>query len=197
MPSATRAFLTANVAVFLLQMVSGDLLFRYFALWPLGSAGTRLPAFLPWQLLTYGFLHGGLAHLGFNMLALYMFGSDLERVLGRTRYIALYLASVLTAGLVQLVVASFFAPEPYPTVGASGGVFGLLLAFGLYFPNRTVVLLIPPIPMPARYFVILYGALELVLGVTGTQEGVAHFAHLGGMLGAWLVLRYWRRGRRY
>ena len=84
------------------------------------------------------------------------------------------------------------AGEPYPTVGASGGVFGVLLAYAMVFPRRTVMLLIPPIPLPARVFVLLYGALELYLGVTGTAQGVAHFAHLGGMLGAWLLLRYWR-----
>jgi membrane associated rhomboid family serine protease len=99
---------------------------------------------------------------------------------------------VIAAGVTQLVFAAVAGGEAYPTVGASGGVFGLLLAFGVLFPDRMIVLLIPPIPMKAWVFVTLYGLLELYLGVTGTQEGVAHFAHLGGMLGGWLVLQYWR-----
>jgi membrane associated rhomboid family serine protease len=198
MPPITQALLIANVAVYLLQTVAGQTLGAYFALWPLGTSSLApgLPGFWPWQLLTYSFLHGGLTHLAFNMLALYMFGGDLERLFGRQRFVALYFASVLAAGLVQLVVASFFSDNIYPTVGASGGVFGILLAFGWVFPDRIIVPLIPPIPMRARVFVVLYGAIELVLGVTGTQEGVAHFAHLGGMLGAWILLSYWRAGRR-
>ena len=85
----------------------------------------------------------------------------------------------------------------YPTVGASGGVFGLLLAYAVYFPRNRVMLLFPPIPMPSRVFVVLYAVLELVLGVTGSQEGVAHFAHLGGLVGGALMLYYWRHfGRR-
>jgi membrane associated rhomboid family serine protease len=102
-----------------------------------------------------------------------------------------YLVSVVSAAITQLVVAGM-SGTVYPTVGASGGVFGLLLAYGLYFPNSRVMLLFPPIPMPARTFVLVYAVLELFLGVTGTQEGVAHFAHLGGMVGGYLMLRYWR-----
>ena len=102
--------------------------------------------------------------------------------------------------MAQLLV-TWLMGSPYPTVGASGGLFGLLLAFGMLFPNRTVMLLIPPIPLKAKTLVLVYGGLELFLGVTGTQEGVAHFAHLGGMVGGFLMIRYWRgqppfRGRR-
>jgi membrane associated rhomboid family serine protease len=110
---------------------------------------------------------------------------------------------VLAAAVTQLVVAAWGGGPPYPTVGASGGVFGLLLAFGMYFPRRMIMLIFPPIPMPAWLFVTLYGLLELYLGITGTQAGVAHFAHLGGMLGGWLMLQHWRgrppfgRGRRW
>ena len=121
-----------------------------------------------------------------------MFGGELERVFGPQRYLNLYFIAVITAALTQLVFAGVSGGEPYPTVGASGGIFGLLLAYGMYFPRRMILLLIPPIPMPASVFVIVYGVLELYLGVTGTQEGVAHFAHLGGMLGAWFVIRHWR-----
>jgi len=205
-PPVTQTLIIANVAVFLLQLATGNRIAAEFALWPLGSGAAYGPeagvGFAPWQVVTYSFLHGGIAHLFFNMFALYMFGSELERVFGQRRYLSFYFVCVLTAAVTQLVVASSTGGPPYPTVGASGGVFGLLLAFGMYFPRRTIMLIFPPIPMPAWLFVTLYGLLELYLGVTGTQSGIAHFAHLGGMLGGWLMLRYWRgqppfgRGRR-
>ncbi len=157
-----------------------------FALWPIGSG-----AFIPWQLLSYAFLHGSLSHLFFNMFGLWMFGSELERIWGSRRFLAFFAVSVLFAALTQQVVA-VVAGSGSPTIGASGGLFGLLLGFAMLFPNRRIVLLIPPIPMPAWLFVLLYGAIELFLGVTGRVNGVAHFAHLGGVLGGWLVLRYWR-----
>ena len=195
MPPATTALIAANVAVFLLQGLAPQLIVP-FALWPLATSGMNLGAsFAPWQLVTYAFLHGGLLHLAFNMFALYMFGGALERVFGTRRYLTLYFVSVLSAAATQLVVA-MLSGAIYPTIGASGGVFGLLLAYGMYFPHNRVMLLFPPIPMPARTFVVLYAVLELFLGVTGSQEGVAHFAHLGGMIGAYVLLRYWRGVRR-
>jgi membrane associated rhomboid family serine protease len=193
-----RLLIIANVLVFLLQLGAADALVGDFALWPPGRHAIpelgRTVGFEPWQLVTSSFLHGGLAHLGLNMFALWMFGRDVERVLGSFRFAQLYFTSVLVAGLTQLVVVSSFSGgQPYPTVGASGGVFGLLLAFGMMFPYRTLVLLFPPIPMPAWVFVTLYGVVELANGVFGTAAGVAHFAHLGGMLGAFLLLQRWRR----
>jgi membrane associated rhomboid family serine protease len=199
MPPVTNALIITNLVVYLLEFVAEPTLLLHFALWPLTAGGDELPVevgFRPWQLLTYSFLHGSAAHLFFNMLALYMFGSDLERLFGERRYISYYGASVIAAAIAQLTVASLSGAPPYPTVGASGGVFGLLLAFALYFPRRTVMLLFPPIPMPAWLFVTLYGFIELFLGVTGTQAGVAHFAHLGGMLGGYLLIRHWRTPRR-
>jgi membrane associated rhomboid family serine protease len=197
LPPVTRALIVANVGVFLLQQVAQGVLIPWFALWPINAAPALGGAagFQAWQVVTYSFLHGGVLHLFFNMFALYMFGSEIERTLGGRRYLQYYFAAVVTAAITQLVVAAVLNYPPYPTVGASGGVFGLLLAFGLFFPKRILVLLFPPIPMPAWLFVTLYGALELYLGVTGTQAGVAHFAHLGGMLGGWLMLRYWRAKR--
>ena len=195
-PPVTQALLIVNVLVFLLQSVTGDQLVLAFGLWPL-STGPAMqfggaPQFELWQLVSYGFLHGSMTHLFFNMLALFMFGSDIERVWGGRRYGTYYFTCVVTAALAQLMVSSLSGGMPYPTVGASGGVFGLLLAFGMMFPRRMVMLLIPPIPMPAWLLVTLYGALELFLGVTGTQAGVAHFAHLGGMAGGFLLIQYWR-----
>jgi membrane associated rhomboid family serine protease len=187
----TSALIGANVALFLLELVAPATLFQ-LALWPLGMPSNSPESFAPWQLVTYAFLHGGLMHLAFNMFALYMFGGAIERVFGTRRYLAYYFACVVSAGLTQLAFAAFTG-ELYPTVGASGGVFGLLLAYGMFFPRRIVVLIFPPIPLPARVFVIFYAALELYLGVTGTQAGVAHFAHLGGMLGGFILLRMWRR----
>ena len=199
LPPVTLALLIANVAVFLAQAFADDSLVIWFALWPFGSpayTGPEAPAgFLPWQLVTYSFLHGNGLHLLVNMLGLFMFGSEVERVLGVRRYFTYYFVSVLAAALAQLVMSAMAAGPPYPTVGASGGVFGLLLAYGMFFPRRIVMLIFPPIPMPARMFVFVYAAIELYLGVTGTQAGVAHFAHLGGMLGGFLMLRRWRRRR--
>ena len=186
MPRVTQALIIANAVVFLLEMTGGaNALIAQFALWPLGDR------FAPWQIVTYAFLHGSLTHVLFNMFGVYMFGSDLERVWGPQRYLVFYMTSVITAGVVQLAFAELTGGV-YPTLGASGGVFGLLLGFALYFPHRRVMLLIPPIPMPAWVFATVYGVIELVLGVTGTASGVAHFAHLGGMLGGFLLIRYWR-----
>jgi membrane associated rhomboid family serine protease len=197
-PPVTAALLGANVLVYVLQLASGLPLMERFALWPpLAGPGTG-PDFELWQLLTYSFLHDprSLLHIGFNMLALFTFGRDVERLFGSVWYLQYYLVCVVVAALCHLVVTAWMGAPPYPTVGASGGVYGVLLAFGVYFPRRTVILLIPPIPLPARVFVVLFGALELYFGVTGTASGVAHFAHLGGMLGGWLMIRTRRRRRR-
>lgn len=186
MPPVTRALLLINVAAFCIGLFIGPLFTRVFGLWPLAGG-----LFLPWQVVTYAFLHASLGHLFFNMLGLWMFGSELEQTWGRQRFIRFYAASVLSAAAAQLLV-TWLLGSMYPTVGASGGLFGLLLAYGMTFPNRTIVPLIPPIPMKAKVFVAIYGGLELLMGVTGTASGVAHFAHLGGMLGGFLMLRYWR-----
>jgi membrane associated rhomboid family serine protease len=188
LPPATRAIIVANVIVFLGQMYGGEALLQQFALWPLGTL------FQPWQLITYAFLHGSPAHIFFNMFALFMFGRPLEYFWGSRRFLVYYFACVIAAGATQLWTSAM-ANSSEATVGASGGVFGLLLAFAMYFPRQRITLLFPPIPMPAWLFVTLYGVLELVLGVTNTQAGVAHFAHLGGMLGGAIVILYWRARR--
>ena len=201
-PPITRALLIANVLLFLATMGLGEARFLDLMLWPMGDFPVRLPdgstglvGFLPWQLVTYGFLHGGMTHLFFIMFALWMFGGPLEATWGSRRFLQYYLVCVVGAGLVQLLVATAAVNGglgAYPTVGASGGVFGLLLAYGMLFPNHRLMLLFPPIPMRARTFVIAYGLLELFLGVTGTAPGVAHFAHLGGMAFGFLLIQYWR-----
>lgn len=198
-PPVIRALLIVNVAVYLLQMVLGDSLTLDFALWPFGEKTGQAPdgsvvtvGFQIWQLVTYGFLHSGLPHLFMNMLALYMLGGAIESALGSRHFLIYYFVCVIGAALAQLVTVEYFTGGFYPTVGASGGVFGVLLAFGMMFPRRMVMLLFPPIPMRAWVLVTVYGAIELFMGITGTQAGVAHFAHLGGMAGGFLLIQYWR-----
>jgi membrane associated rhomboid family serine protease len=185
LPPAVQALILTSVIAFLAQGLSEGLT-GTLALWPIGSG-----AFAPWQVVTYAFLHGSISHLAFNMFGLWMFGADLERAWGPKRLLMLYVVSVLAAAAAQLGVAAM-SGSVYPTVGASGGLFGILVAFAMVFPTRKIMPLIPPIPMPAPVFVALYGALELLFGVTGSFAGVAHFAHLGGLAGGWLLVRYWR-----
>lgn len=184
--SGIQILVIATILSFVLELSTGELLLSRFALWPLDTG------FMPWQLVTYAFLHANIAHLAFNMIGLWMFGRELEQLLGRRLVVQLYFASVLSAAAMQLLVTSLIG-SVYPTIGASGGVFGILLAYAIFFPNRIIMLLFPPIPLPAWLFVTLYAGIELTLGVTGTQAGVAHFAHLGGMAGGYLVIRRWRR----
>jgi membrane associated rhomboid family serine protease len=187
---AVIALIAVNVGVYLLQSVQPGL-FAVFELWPLQPYGGQVN-FHYWQIITYAFLHQGVPHIAFNMLGLWMFGAQVEERVGSVRLLTCYFASVVTAALCQLWVPSVMDTQPAPTIGASGGVFGLLLAYALLFPRRKVVPLIPPIPMPAWLFATLYAGLELILGVTGTQADVAHFAHIGGMLGSAMVVATWR-----
>lgn len=195
LPRVTRALLIANASVYVLQLVSGNALV-VFELWPLGSRGGAYgaPGFMPWQLLTYGFMHDNPAHLVFNMLALVMFGAPLEHKWGNRRFLAYYLVCVIGAALCQLAAGAWTMAqggEAYPTLGASGGIYGLLLAYGVLFPNQRVAALPFPFFIKARTLVVIYGVAELLIGLNGWQPGVAHFAHLGGMLFGWLLIRYW------
>jgi len=194
--TAVNILIAANVLVFLLQRLSGGALDGLFALWPLQPID-GVSYFHFWQIITYSFLHStdNITHLLFNMLGLWMFGAEVERYVGPRRLLACYFASVVSAGLSQLFIPMLFGAPPAPTIGASGGVFGLLLAYAFLFPRRKVIPLFPPIPMPAWLFATLYAGVELFLGVTGTLSGVAHFAHLGGMVGSALVIMNWRRVR--
>lgn len=200
MPSITplnKALILINVLVWGLQLLLGGFMDRYFALWPPQAAQYGFE-FHVWQLLTYGFMHDtqSFTHLFFNMFAVYMFGSDIERLFGSRRYLVYYLLCVIGAALMHLIVVTAAGRPPLPMVGASGAVFGLLLAFGMSFPRRMLMLLFPPIPMPAWLFVTLYGVFELVMGVTQTASGVAHFAHLGGMATGFVIIRYWQARER-
>lgn len=194
-PTIIFIVLVINGLVYAGQQFYPNHLLYFFALWPLSSQPPQAPPFEIWQLLTYGFLHGSPMHIFFNMFGLWMFGRELENLMGPRRFLTYFFTCVVGAAIVQLVVAGMQGGL-YPTIGASGGVFGILLAYGLTFPNRTVMLIFPPIPMRAKYFVIFYGLLELYLGVSGNAPGVANFAHLGGMLFGFVLLRYWAMGRR-
>lgn len=185
----THALLLINLVVFLLQTQAPDGLIERYALWPLGAG------FQAWQVVSSAFLHGSGFHLAVNLFGIWMFGRHIEQVLGAQRFLRLYAASVLAAAVTQLLAIGF--GDPVPTVGASGGLFGLLGAYALLFPRQKIMLLFPPIPLPAPLFVALYAAFELYAGVTGTLSGIAHFAHLGGLAGGLLLIGHWRRrGRR-
>ncbi|WP_345786138.1 rhomboid family intramembrane serine protease [Rubellicoccus peritrichatus] len=191
----------ACVVIFFLQTLKwggiGAWIMSNLALWPLGTPeyvtdGFRygeVPQFGVWQLITYGFLHGSEWHLLFNMFAFWMFGTVIEEVWGSRRFAVFYFICIVGAGLVQLAVS---AGALTPTVGASGGVFGLLLAFGVLFPNEKLFFILCPVPIKAKYFVAGYGSVELVLGLTREGSSIAHFAHLGGMFFGLLLILYWK-----
>ena len=181
-PPVIKALLISNIGVFLVILFLGNfhlgdyslylLLHEWFALLPLGQG------FQIWQLFTYMFMHAGLSHLFFNMLALWMFGMELENTWGSRKFLTYYLVCGLGAGLANLLVAPLFTSVG-PTVGASGAIYGVLLAFGLIFPDRLIFIYFF-VPLKAKYFVILYMVIEFV-SVSNT-DGIAHFAHLGGAI---------------
>lgn len=191
-PDVVFVLLIANGLLYALEHFRPEFVLGNFALWPLESGFFR-----PWQLLTYGFLHdlSSLYHIGFNMLGLWMFGRHIEPMMGAQRFTIYYLTCVVGAGLIQLLVAGVQGGIYY-TVGASGGLMGILLAYAMAFPNQTIMLIFPPIPMKAKYFVILFALASVYLGISGRAAGVAHFAHLGGMLFGFVLLQYWKKPRR-
>ena len=194
LPPVIKNLLILNGLIFLAQIDSSINLWLtyWFALWPLDMA--RIPgnpSFWPWQLVTYGFLHGGVQHLLLNMFALWMFGIQLENSWGSRRFSIFYFVCVIGAAMVQVIVTTMEpGPGLYPTVGASGGVFGLLLAFGMMFPNQLIYVYFV-LPVKAKWLVIGYGFFELWGGFTGGSL-IAHFAHLGGMLFGFLLIQFWR-----
>ena len=194
-PDVIFIILIVNGLLFSLQQFAPRFTFEYLALQPLVSRpGYLTPSFIPWQLITYGFVHStiSLMHILFNMLMLWMFGRDIERLMGPQRFLIYYITCIAGAGIIQLLVG-VLQGGGVPTVGASGGVFGILLAYGMAFPERRIMLLFPPIPMKAKYFVIMLGLLELYFGFSGVNNGIANFAHLGGMLFGYWLIRAWKR----
>lgn len=190
-PPVIKGLIVSNVIVWLLfdfvlqpLTVLGapvfEIIAAYLMLWPIGTH------FYPWQVLTYMFLHAGFFHLFFNMLALWMFGVELENVWGSRKFLVFYLLCGVGGALSNLLVG-MIAGQGAPTVGASGAVFGVLLAFGMLFPNRLIYIYFL-LPIRAKYMVMLWIGLELLYGVTGTTDGVAHFAHLGGAFAGFMYM---------
>jgi len=196
-PRVVKLLLISNIFMYFLEMANGNQLVVWLALWPLNNNiisnfGVSQAHFELFQLISYAFLHGSVMHLLLNMYALWLFGSRMENTWGARKFIIYYTVCVIGAALAQLLVSSLTGSY-YPTIGASGGVFGLLLAFGMTFPKEIIMLIFPPIALQARWFVLVFGAFELFAGVTGTLAGVAHFAHLGGMVFGLMLIIYWRR----
>ncbi len=212
-PPVVKNLLIINVLVFLAQYVfdarSAEYISafqRWFALWPIGGPEAiqfrdglvTFGTFQPWQLLTSAFMHAGVGHILFNLFGLWMFGGVVERTLGSKRFLWFYLACVLGASLLQVAVSSwpFLMGDggiPGAVVGASGGVLGVLAAFGVLYPDQPIYLLFFPVPIPAKWFVLGYAVFSLYAGYAGTvQANVAHFAHLGGMITGALLILYWR-----
>jgi membrane associated rhomboid family serine protease len=191
-PPVLKFLLIANVVVFFIDnFMFGTLTFggiplsglftKYFALQPFNS---NLPFsdFYPWQVVTYQFMHAGIGHLFFNMFALWMFGSELESLWGSKKFLIYYLLCGIGAALVQMFVSDG------PTVGASGSIYGILVAFGLTFPNRPIFMFPIFIPIPAKFYVLIFAGIELIAGFSGSSSPVAHFAHLGGAATGFLLL---------
>ncbi|MEX0929489.1 MAG: rhomboid family intramembrane serine protease [Balneolales bacterium] len=208
-PPAVKHLLIINVLFFVARMTPGidQYLMAFLALWPVQAGIGLFPGdpmiFYPWQLVSYMFLHGGMSHVFFNLFALWIFGQSIENVWGTRRFAWYYILTGIGAGLLHLFVNLGVDPvmtsqglRYIPTLGASGAVYGILLAFAYMFPNREIFLIFLPIPIKAKYFVIIFGGLDFIAGVSGMQTGVAHFAHLGGMLAGYILIKYWgiRRG---
>ena len=219
LPEVTKNLLAINVLLFLATFVLGKQGIDLVGI--LGLHFFKASDFAPYQLLTYMFMHSGFSHIFFNMFALYMFGGVLERVWGAKRFLIFYLVCGVGAGLLQEIVQYaqyvqlgydsiseipvYRGGPPVPmadalnlwrTVGASGAIYAILLGFGMLFPNEKMFVFPLPFPIKAKFFVIGYAVIELLLGMSGTQDGVAHFAHLGGMLFGLLLILYWRKKRK-
>jgi len=183
-PPAVKHLLIINVLVFIAMWTPGigPYLQQYGMLFPIESG-----YFHVWQLVTYMFLHAGFGHIFFNLFALWMFGQSIENFWGTRRFTLYYFLTGIGAALLHMLIGGGGAP----TLGASGAVYGILLAFGMMFPERRIMLLFPPIPMKAKYFVAIFGVIELVSGISRTDSNVAHFAHLGGMVVGYILIKYW------
>lgn len=209
MPPATKNLIIINLIIFLIcQLDRNDVILRNFALFYPTS-----DYFHWWQLITHMFLHGSFFHIFFNMFALFTFGTVVERTIGTRKFLILYFVAGLGAvalhfgamnlelGILraQMAKGAAGALQTYaqlkltPTVGASGAIYGLLLSYALLYPQNKLTLIFPPITMSAKVWVIVFAVIELFVGISGWSDGVAHFAHLGGMLFAWLLILWWKK----
>ena len=193
LPPAVKNLLIINIIVFLGTELIGDPMYQLFALFPIGS-----PFFRWWQFVTHMFMHGNFAHIFFNMWSLFVFGPLLERLWGSKKFLIFYFVCGLGAALCHELVLMTQPLSNIPTVGASGAIYGLLLGFGMLYPNYVLTLVFPPVSLKAKWFVVIFAVIELVTGILGTRDGVAHFAHLGGMLfGLILILVWKKKGKMY
>ena len=194
-PPVVLRLLILNVVMYILTyLLQGRInLGGWLALYSPGSE-----YFQPYQLITHMFMHANFYHLFFNMFALWMFGRVLENVWGGKRFFVYYFITGLGAAGLQLLVNYIQdVPVDIPMLGASGAVFGVLLAFGMLFPNTRLMLIFPPIPIKAKWFVMIYGAAELYFGIANySKDPVAHFAHLGGMIFGFILIKYWNKTNR-
>ncbi len=184
-----KQIIIINALVFLAQMTFGN-----------GTFVLHFPAneaFRPYQLLTHMFMHGGFSHILFNMFSLAMFGPPVESLLGPKKFLFYYLFCGIGAAFLQLFVVYFqygYSPEvSYGMLGASGAIFGILAAFGMYFPDVKMQMIFPPVALPAKVMVVLFGIIELTMGFGGFSSGIAHFAHVGGAIFGLLLIFYWRK----
>ena len=204
-PPVTRSLLIINVIMFVATLVSEDFMIRTFAMFYPVS-----PLFRWWQPLTHMFMHGGWWHILFNMYTLVMFGMVVERALGTKKFLILYFVTGLGAVALHTGVewldihrlAASASPTAQtdiidmlrtPMVGASGAIYGVLVAFAMLYPEARMTLIFPPVTLDAKWMVIIFVGIELLTGITGTQVGIAHFAHLGGALFGFLLILYWRK----
>ena len=211
MPPVVKNLIVINVLMYLITAITGNCMYENFALFYFKS-----PFFKPYQLVTHMFMHGGFTHILFNMYTLYIFGCVLERVWGSQKFLFYYFVTGIGAALLHMgvmylqlrgYIADFNAGDMFaqssiqsilvtPTVGASGAIYGLLLAYGMLFPDNIMQLIFPPVALKAKWFVIIFGALELLLGLSGRGGNVAHFAHLGGMIFGFFLILYWKKNNR-
>ena len=188
----TTHLIIINVLVYLATRVNPQFMYQNFSLYY-----PTAPWFKFWQPLSYMFMHGGFWHIFFNMYSLYIFGKAVEQIVGRQRFTILYFAAGFAAAAAQLGVQSLDpAIQSVPTVGASGCIYGVIVAFAMIFPEARLTLIFPPVTLSAKWMAIIFIGIELFTGVTGTQAGVAHFAHLGGALIGWLLIWWWYKRKK-
>ena len=212
-PFIVKNLIIINIIVLVATMINENFMYENFSLFSFHS-----PFFKPYQFITHMFMHGGIWHLFFNMYTLWIFGSILENVWGSKKFLLFYFVTGLGAALLHNLVleielstlqnavqsgnmaaqTSIMNILRTPTVGASGAIYGVLLGYGMLFPNNIISLIFPPIALKAKWFVIIFGAIELLMGVTGTGSDVAHFAHLGGMVFGFILIMYGqKKGKMY
>ena len=190
-PKAVKHIILINVLMLVLTYLNNPLMSKWFALNPI--------TFLwkPWQLVTYMFMHGGLGHLFFNMYTLFIFGSVLENVWGTRKFLTFYFVAGLGAALVNIGV-QYLTGSFALTVGASGAIYGILMGYAMLYPDSRLTLLFPPVSMKAKWFVLIFAGIELLLGISNNPaDNVAHFAHLGGLIFAFLLIMFWKKKHRF